>query len=497
MNLFQYTDSNKRYYTLDYFYKKKFGCKVFKVSLNAGFSCPNIDGTVGTGGCIYCSKMGSGDFAGNEKDDLIKQFNQVKEKLHKKWPKAKYIGYFQAHTNTYADVSILKEKYESILNLDHVVGLSIATRPDAITEECFNYLEELNKKTFLTIELGLQTIHSSTSTLINRCHSLSCFDECVKKLRSRNIHVVVHIINGLPWETKQMMLETAEYLNHCNIQGVKIHMLHVLKNTVLAKLYEKNPFPILTKEEYVDIVCDQLMRFNNNIVIHRITGDPDQNDLIEPQWLTKKFQVMNAIDQELVRRNTFQGFKCSILNYVRKIISENVKYNDIVVDTTIGNGHDTLFLGKIVTKGKIFGFDIQNKAIQNTTKLLKENQINNFTLFQENHRNIGNVLITYKGKISLVLFNLGFLPGFNKKITTSYQSTISAIQGALTLLNQKGIILVVVYPGHKEGLQESVEIKNFLKERHLSYQEFYNTTNKKAPYLIQIKRINQKYISKN
>ena len=194
MNLFSNTNSNKRYYTLDYFYKQKFNSKVFKVSLNAGFSCPNIDGTVGTGGCIYCSNTGSGEFAGNKNDDLVKQFNEVKAILHKKWPNAKYIGYFQARTNTYADVETLKEKYETILKLDNVVGLSIATRPDAISPECLKYLTELNKKTFLTIELGLQTIHEKTTKLINRCHSLECFDECVKKLRKNNINVFEIIV---------------------------------------------------------------------------------------------------------------------------------------------------------------------------------------------------------------------------------------------------------------------------------------------------------------
>lgn len=305
---FRYSNSNKRYYTLDYFYKQKFKCKVFKVSLNAGFSCPNIDGTVGSGGCIYCSKLGSGDFAGNPKDGLIKQFHEVKSKLLQKWPNAKYIGYFQANTNTYADVATLKEKYETILHIDQVIGLSIATRPDAINDECLSYLEVLNKKTFLTIELGLQTIHEKTANLINRCCSLDCFDQCVKKLRSRNINVVVHIINGLPFETKDMMLKTVEHLNLLDIQGIKIHMLHILKNTKLGQMYQKKPFHVLTKEEYVNIVCDQLEILQEHIVIHRITGGPKADDLIEPKWSQKKFGVMNDIDKELVRRNTYQGF---------------------------------------------------------------------------------------------------------------------------------------------------------------------------------------------
>jgi len=307
--MFKYSDSNKRYHTLDYFYKHKFNSKVFKVSLNAGFTCPNVDGTVGTKGCIYCSNSGSGEYAGDAAKDLITQFNEIKDIMHKKWPDGKYIGYFQARTNTYAPVKILKQKYESILNQKNVVGLSIATRPDSITDECLDYLEDLNKRTFLTIELGLQTIHEKTSKLINRCHTLECFEQMVLKLRKRKINVVVHIINGLPYETKEMMLETIKYLNKLDIQGVKIHMLHILKNTVLEKMYIEKPFHILSREEYVDIVCDQLELLRPEIVINRITGDPKVDDLIEPSWLIKKFGVLNEIDKELLKRNSYQGKK--------------------------------------------------------------------------------------------------------------------------------------------------------------------------------------------
>lgn len=304
--MFLYSDSNKRYHTLDYFYKHKFGCKVFKISLNAGFTCPNIDGTLGTRGCIYCSPLGSGEFAGKPCDDLIKQFNDVKSMMSSKWS-GKYIGYFQARTNTYAPLDVLKEKYEAILKLDDVVGLSIATRPDCISDECLDYLSDLNKRTFLTVELGLQSIHEATNKLINRCHSLDCFVNMVNKLRERNINVVVHIINGLPYETKDMMLETIRFINRLDIQGVKIHMLHIVKNTDLAKLYHENPFHVLTREEYVNIVCDQLELLRPEIVINRITGDPKKEDLIEPSWLLKKFCVLNEIDKEMVRRDSYQG----------------------------------------------------------------------------------------------------------------------------------------------------------------------------------------------
>ena len=307
MNNFKYSDTNKRYHTLDYFYKHKFNSKVFKVSLNAGFSCPNIDGKKGTGGCIYCSKSGSGDFAGNKNDDLITQFNKIKNMIKNKWDTDKYIAYFQARTNTYAPVDVLKEKYETVLKLDNVVGLSIATRADCISNECLDYLEQLNKRTYLTIELGLQTIHEKTSKLINRCHDLKCFTDMVTKLRERNINVVVHVINGLPYETKDMMIETIKFLNTLDIQGIKIHMLHILKDTKLYELYKEKPFHILTRQEYVDIVCDELEYLRPEIVINRITGDPNTNDLFEPTWLIKKFCVLNEIDKELVRRDSYQG----------------------------------------------------------------------------------------------------------------------------------------------------------------------------------------------
>ncbi len=306
-NIFKYSDNNKRYHTLDYFYKHKFNSKVFKVSLNAGLSCPNIDGTVGKGGCIYCSNSGSGEFAGNKNDDIITQFNEIKKMMLKKWPNAKYIGYFQAHTNTYAPVETLKKLYEPILQQENVVGLNIATRPDAISDECLKYLEELNKKTYLTIELGLQTIHKKTTKIINRCHTLECFENMVKKLREKNINVVVHIINGLPYETKEDMIKTAKYLNKLDIQGIKIHMLSVIKNTKLEKLYQLKPFHILTEKEYIDIVINQLENLRPEIVINRITGDPKLDDLIQPTWLVKKFCVLNNIDKEMVKRNTYQG----------------------------------------------------------------------------------------------------------------------------------------------------------------------------------------------
>ncbi len=312
--MFKYSDSNKRYHTLDYFYKHKFGGKVAKVSLNAGFTCPNKDGTKGVGGCIYCSKLGSGDYAGKPNKSLTEQFYEIKNIMDKKWPNTKYIGYFQANTNTYAPVSILKEKYEEILKIPGVIGLNIATRSDSITEECLDYLEELSKKTYLTIELGLQTIHEKTNKLINRGETLEEFTNMVNKLRDRQLNIIIHIINGLPYETKEDMLETVKYVNSLDIQGIKIHMLHIIKDTKLADIYNKEHFHILTREEYVDIVCDELELLRPEIVINRITGDPNPDELIEPTWLIKKFGVLNEIDKEMVRRDAYQGDKIKKCN---------------------------------------------------------------------------------------------------------------------------------------------------------------------------------------
>ena len=300
--MFLYTLDNKRYHTLNYFFRNKFNSKVFKVALNAGFSCPNYK----TGGCIYC-KSGSGNSYKNM--DLIEQFDLVKIPLEKKWPNSKYIAYFQANTNTYADVDILREKYESVLKIPNVIGLDIATRSDALSDEVLDYLEELNKKTFLMVELGLQSMHEDTLKFINRGHDLNNFEEALLKLKERNIFTVVHIINGLPGETKEMMVETAKYLNSLGINGIKIHMLYVSKDTPLAKTYLANTFHMLSKEEYIDIVCEQLEYLSPEVVIMRITGDPLKEDVIAPTWLLKKFSVLNDIDKEMKKRDIYQGDK--------------------------------------------------------------------------------------------------------------------------------------------------------------------------------------------
>ena len=305
-----YINSQHKYYTLDYHYKQKYNSKVFKVALNGNFTCPNRDGTISKDGCIFCSASGSGDFAGDKNKPLKIQFEEIKEILHKKWKDAKYIVYFQANTNTYGPISKLKTLFNEAITLDqNIVGINIATRPDCISNETLDYLSELNKKIPVVIELGLQTIHESTAKLINRGYELNVFVDAVKKLKDKNIEVVVHIINGLPHETKDMMLQTVKFLNDLEIDGIKIHSLFILKDTKLAKMYFNNEFTVQSLEDYVDVVTEQLALINENIIIHRINGDAPRDLLIEPQWSIKKLVVMNEIDKVMKQKNYYQGIK--------------------------------------------------------------------------------------------------------------------------------------------------------------------------------------------
>ncbi len=308
-NPFKYSNDNKRYHSWNYHLRQKFGTKVFKVSLNGGFTCPNKDGTKGFGGCSYCSSSGSGDFAGNVQKSVSEQFLEVKSALHKKWKSAKYIAYFQANTNTYADVDVLKEKFEAALLEENVVGLSIATRADCLEDDVVEYLSELNKRTYLIVELGLQTIFDKTGERINRCHTYEEFLEGYNKLKERNINICVHLIDGLPGETKEMMVESAKAVAALNPHCVKLHLLHILKDTQIAKEYERGEFDLLSLEEYVDIIVSQLEVFSPETIIQRLTGDGGRDSLIGPKWSLKKFVVLNEIDKEMIRQNTYQGKK--------------------------------------------------------------------------------------------------------------------------------------------------------------------------------------------
>lgn len=302
--MFKNTLDNKRYHTLNYYYKNKYGKKVVKIPVNAGCTCPNKI----NGGCIFCS----GDFEINRSNkSILEQFNQNKTIFEKKWPYSLYVIYFQNNTNTYGDFNRLTTLFNEAIKIPNVIGLTIATRPDCITEEWINYFKEINNQTELIIELGLQSMHDKTLSLINRGHDLKCFDKCVKKLKDNNIKVVVHIINGLPYETKEDMINTVKHLNSLKIDGIKIHMLYIAKNTKLEELYNKEQFHLLTKEEFIDITTTQLTYLNEDIVIHRITGDPERNSFIAPLFVLDKCQLINDIDKHMKALDLYQGLHVS------------------------------------------------------------------------------------------------------------------------------------------------------------------------------------------
>jgi radical SAM protein (TIGR01212 family) len=298
---------DKRFHTWNYEMREQFNDKVFKVMLDAGFTCPNRDGSIARGGCTFCSARGSGDFAGSRRDDLITQFNSIRDKQHEKWPHARYIGYFQAYTNTYAPVDVLREYYEVILEQPGVVGLSIATRPDCLPDDVIEYLAELNERTYLWVEMGLQTIHQETSDLINRAHDTECFIDAVEKLRRHGIRVCAHIIYGLPQETHEMMLETGRAVANMDVQGIKIHLLHLMKGTPMVRQYEADLLRFLEQDEYIKLVADTLEFLPPEMIVHRLTGDAPRKLLIGPMWSQEKWEVLNGIDAELEARDSWQG----------------------------------------------------------------------------------------------------------------------------------------------------------------------------------------------
>lgn len=301
-------ETGKRFNAQSAYLKKRFGKKTVKVSLNGGFTCPNRDGSKGVGGCTYCSAKGGGDFGGDPAESISKQFSDVRSRLEKKWGNdLLYIPYFQANTGTYAPLERLKSLYEEALAQENTVGLAVSTRPDCISAETADYLGKLSERTYLTVELGLQTVHDRTAARINRCHTYRDFLYGFKLLRSRGVNVCVHIINGLPGETPRMMLETAEKLADLDIHGIKIHLLHVISGTVLAEQYARGEFSVLEPEDYAEIVCDQLEVLPPSVVIERLTGDGDKSTLIAPMKSTNKKVILNGIDKELRRRGTVQG----------------------------------------------------------------------------------------------------------------------------------------------------------------------------------------------
>ncbi|MCM3714954.1 TIGR01212 family radical SAM protein [Alkalihalobacillus oceani] len=297
----------KRYHSWNHHLRRHFGEKIFKIPLDAGFDCPNRDGSVAFGGCTFCSERGSGDFAGDRADDLVTQFETIKGRMHRKWKQGKYIGYFQAYTNTYAPVETLRTYFETILAQKDVVGLAIATRPDCLPDDVVDYLAELNERTYLWVELGLQTVHERTAQLINRAHDYQCYVDGVTKLRRHGIRVCSHIINGLPLESYEMMLETAKEVAKLDVQGIKIHLLHLLKKTAMVKQYEKGLLELMSLDDYVKLVVDQLEILPPSMIIHRLTGDGPGDLMIGPMWSMNKWSVLNAIEAELKARDSWQG----------------------------------------------------------------------------------------------------------------------------------------------------------------------------------------------
>ncbi len=306
-NPFPFSNDNKRYYTINYYFKQKYHTKVAKIPLNAGFTCPNRDGSKGIGGCTFCSSMGSGDSILCFDESLKKQYDEGLLRMQKKWPNCLGFAYFQSYSNTYADLEVLKKIYDPFLQNQDIKGICIATRADCLNHEIINYFNSTNKEIWL--ELGLQSIHEETMERCNRKHSTKLVFDWVDQLKNTNIKTCIHIINGLPYETKEDMLETVKEISKHQPDGIKIHMLHLIKDTQMAKEYEKNPFHILTLEEYVDIVVDQIELLPQNCIIERLTGDGLAKDLIDPKWTIMKTIVVNEIDKLMVKRNTWQGKK--------------------------------------------------------------------------------------------------------------------------------------------------------------------------------------------
>ena len=293
--------------------REKFGEKIYKVALNGGMTCPNRDGTLGSRGCIFCSAGGSGDFAGNRQDSITEQIEKQTASIRQKRGVAKFIAYFQAYTNTYAPVDYLRKIYTEALSHPDIVAISIGTRPDCLDEDILQLLDELNQKKPVWVELGLQTIHETTAQYIRRGYALSCFETAVSELRKRNLDVIVHTILGLPGESKNDILSTIEYLNHQDIQGIKLQLLHVLKGTDLAEDYLAGKFQVYSMEEYLELVIDCLEHLNPEIVIHRLTGDGPKDLLIAPLWSSAKRTVLNTLHRECKLRHSFQGKQYKII----------------------------------------------------------------------------------------------------------------------------------------------------------------------------------------
>ena len=536
-NNFIYSNSSKRYHTYDYYLNKKYGGKTAKISLNAGFSCPHIKQN--GRGCIYCGeKYHSQNNNLLSPCEIINQFNEKKEALAKKWKNTKYIAYFQTGSNTFASISELKTIYESILNVNDLVGIDIATRPDCINHEIAEYLRELNKKIDVTVELGLQTCHDCTADFINRGYKLDVFENAYKILSEYNIPVVLHIINSLPGETYEMMLETAKYITGLNPlpTGVKIHMLYIEPETELYNLYNSdktnkiNKIKLLSKEEYIKTVVSQLEILPPQIVISRLTGDPEINagDIPIPFWVQKKFSVINDIDKQLEKLGTYQGklsgfdyisdsqttitpvkrgnfmetgaeneynnrvSLTNILSMAKRLLDISIKENGVYADFTMGKGNDTLYIKKACPSCKIYAFDIQKDAVEITRKRLEhENCLDeNVYLIHDSHANFKQYM-PENTELDGAIFNLGYLPGGDKSVTTQTNSTLICLKEALSILKVGGVIVISVYPGHDEGTKEGEKIFNFAenldkKQFDCLYHRLINIP--EAPFIVAFQK---------
>ena len=306
--------NEKRYYSFDYYLKNTFGEKIYRISLNGGMTCPNRDGSLDTRGCIFCSAGGSGDFAAPVSLSITEQIAYGKQQLLGKFPCKRFIAYFQAYTNTYAPEEYLRKIFTEAIRHPAIVALSIGTRPDCLGEDVLELLTGLNREKPVWVELGLQTIHEDTAKYIRRGYPLSCFDEAVKNLRERQIEVIVHTILGLPGESEAQILETMEYLNHKNIQGIKLQLLHVLKGTDLAEDYLAGKFHVYEREEYLDLLIRCLEHLDPDIVIHRITGDGPKDLLIAPLWTSRKREVLNLLHHQMKVADSWQGKRFQAVN---------------------------------------------------------------------------------------------------------------------------------------------------------------------------------------
>ncbi|WP_244971293.1 TIGR01212 family radical SAM protein [Vallitalea guaymasensis] len=304
---------DKPYYSLNYYLRELYGEKIYKIAIDGGFTCPNRDGKIGTKGCIFCSEGGSGDFASSASLSIYDQIEQGKKRLSSKKTGNKYIAYFQAYTNTYAPINRLKALFREAISHPDIIGLSVATRPDCLDNEVIKLLATINKTKKVWVELGLQSIHTSSASFIRRGYELDCFDSAVTRLTEAGLDVVVHLILGLPNETKEDVLQSVKYICDKNISGIKLQLLHVLKNTDLADYYYEQGFKILSMDEYIDLLISCIEIIPPEIVIHRITGDGPKNLLIEPLWSGNKKVVLNTILKEFKNRNTWQGKKTPLL----------------------------------------------------------------------------------------------------------------------------------------------------------------------------------------